>query len=53
MAISIADLMAENGKFIDLVDRCVMDGYMQRAVERKLSEYEHENQEHIPRGLKL
>lgn len=50
MTISIADLMAEDDKFIDLVDKCVMDGYMRRAVERKLSEYEHESQEHIPRG---
>ena len=50
VTISIADLMAEDDKFIDLVNSCVMDGYMRRAAERKLSEYEHESQELVPRG---
>ena len=50
VTISIADLMAEDDKFIDLVNRCVMDGYMRRTAEKELSKFEHENQELIPRG---
>ena len=50
MTISIADLIAENDKFIDLANRCVMDGYMRRTADRIRAEYEHKSQELIPRG---
>lgn len=50
LTISISELMTENQAFNELVDRCVMDGYIRRVAERKLEEYEHESQELVPRG---
>lgn len=50
LTISLYELMTENEVFNQLVDRCVMDGYIKRVVEKKLKEYEHESQELIPRG---
>lgn len=46
--IATSDLMAESDDFNILLNKCVMDGYIQRFAEKKLAQYEHESQELIP-----
>ncbi|WP_350547095.1 hypothetical protein [Pseudoalteromonas sp. 5-MNA-CIBAN-0065] len=50
LVVSVSQLMAEDEAFNELVNSCVMDGYIRRVAERKLEEYEHENKALIPRG---
>lgn len=46
--VSTSDLMTNYKTFNDLLNRCVMDGYIQRYSEKKLAQYEHKSQELIP-----
>ncbi len=46
--VSASDLMSDNKIFNDLLNHCVMDGYIQRYSEKILAQYEHKSQELIP-----
>ena len=48
--ISIPDITGNKENFDELVDKFIMDGYMHRVANKRLQEYEHKNQEIIPRG---
>jgi hypothetical protein len=49
-SISITEIMGNKESFEVLVDKFIMDGYMQRVENKRLQEYMHESQEVIPRG---
>ncbi|ABI71520.1 hypothetical protein [Shewanella frigidimarina] len=49
-SISISEITGNKESFDELVDKFIMDGYIQRVAIKRFQEYEHENQEVIPRS---
>lgn len=47
--VSIADLSSDDEQFNKLINSCVMNGYIQRETQKKISEFEHVHQELLPR----